>query len=57
MLELVLEFFSYDLVRTILWFSSENPLLGNVTPIRLIQLGRHEFLHRFIEGSIRENYR
>lgn len=44
--------FSQDKEKTRLWFSMPNPLLGGVTPINMIMLGKHKKLLKFIQRSI-----
>lgn len=56
-LEKVAEYFDGDLEKTALWFSLENPLLGNVSPRDMIRLGRFKKLFKFILNSLAENKR
>lgn len=44
--------FSQDKEKTQLWFSMPNPLLGGVTPLQMILLGKHKKLFKFIQRSI-----
>jgi hypothetical protein len=44
--------FKEDREKTRLWFSMPNPLLGGVTPIQMILLGKHKKLIKFIQRSI-----
>ena len=53
--QLVLEFFKGDEQKTWLWFRAENPLLGNISPNRMIELGRSKYLLKFIENAKEEN--
>jgi len=55
-ISLVGSFFG-DKRKTILWFQTENPLLGNVTPRAMIRLGRFSKLLRFIRTALDENAR
>ncbi len=47
-IELVGEFFEGNEYKTKMWFQMENPLLGNITPRKMISWGRVEKLHTFI---------
>ncbi|HKT89888.1 MAG TPA: hypothetical protein VJQ59_15705 [Candidatus Sulfotelmatobacter sp.] len=53
-LNLVAQFFQ-DQQKTILWFSTPNPLLGDMTPRDMIKIGRFRKLCRFIQTAIAEN--
>ena len=53
--ELVAGFFVDEPHKTKLWFSSPNPLLGNITPNAMIALGRTKKLLKFIENQLAEN--
>jgi hypothetical protein len=44
--------FIQDKDKTRLWFSMPNPLLGGVSPIQMILLGKHKKLIKFIQRSI-----
>jgi len=44
-----------DPKRTILWFGTPNPLLGNLAPRDMIRLGRSKKLFRFIQTSLSEH--
>lgn len=55
--EMVKNYFNGDLVKTDLWFWTKNPLLGELTPNYMIQIGRVKRLHQFIKTTISENYR
>jgi hypothetical protein len=54
---LVTQFFKGDAVMAQLWLESPNPLLGNFSPLRMLELGRLEKLVEFIEQQLRENER
>jgi hypothetical protein len=53
-INLVGEFFE-DESRTILWFQTPNPLLGNITPKEMIMRGRFRKLLQFIQTALEEN--
>ena len=53
-LSLVAEFFK-DEQKTVLWFKTPNPLLGDITPRDMIRIGRFKKLHRFILNALEEN--
>jgi hypothetical protein len=55
-LALVAQFFR-DGPKTILWFKTPNPLLGNLAPREMIRVGRFRKLHRFINNALAENER
>jgi hypothetical protein len=55
-LNLVAGFFN-DLDKTILWFSTPNPLLGNISPRDMIRIGRSKKLLNFIQTALNENSR
>lgn len=53
-LNMVAEFFK-DEQKTILWFRTPNPLLGDIAPRDMIRIGRFKKLHRFISNALSEN--
>lgn len=53
-LSLVAQYFK-DEHKTILWFKTPNPLLGNITPRDMIRVGRFKKLSRFIQNALSEN--
>jgi hypothetical protein len=53
--ELVAQYFDGDVSKTALWFSTANPLLGNVSPRDMIRFGRYEKLRGFIMEALDEN--
>jgi hypothetical protein len=55
-LALVAQYFK-DGQKTILWFKTPNPLLGNIAPREMIRIGRFNKLHRFIINALAENER
>jgi len=40
--------------KGVLWFETPNPLLGGITPLDMIKMGRHEKLFKFIDNQIAE---
>lgn len=40
--------------KTHVWFNTENPLLGGVSPIGMLAIGRGEKLEKFIQGQLNE---
>jgi len=46
-----------DSQKTMLWFRTANPLLGNVAPREMLRFGRFKKLHRFILNALGENER
>lgn len=57
LLNLVAEHFQGDTQKTTLWFTTPNPLLGNVTPRDMIRFGRFKKLFAFVLNAIAENRR
>jgi len=55
-LNMVAQYFQ-DERKTILWFKTPNPLLGNITPRDMIRIGRFKKLLRFIQNALDENER
>lgn len=55
-LNLVANFF-HDETKTILWFSTPNPLLGGMSPKEMIRIGRFKKLLNFIQTALEENQR
>ncbi len=51
---LVAEFFG-DEGKTLLWFSSPNPMLGGLRPRDMIKIGRFNKLHKFILNALQES--
>lgn len=43
--------------KTMLWFQTQNPLLGNLSPRDMIRLGRFKKLLHFIQSALAENER
>ena len=57
MTNLVLDFFKGDQKKTVLWFKTQNPLLGNISPNEMIARGREKKLLKFIKTLLDENKR
>ena len=55
-LALVAQYFK-DGQKTVLWFKTPNPLLGNIAPRDMIRVGRFSKLHRFIANALADNKR
>jgi hypothetical protein len=55
-LNMVAQYFQ-DENKTVLWFKTSNPLLGNITPRDMIRVGRFRKLQRFIQNALDENER
>ena len=53
-LNLVAQFFR-DEVKTVLWFKTPNPLLGDIAPRDMIKIGRFKKLRQFILEALSEN--
>ncbi len=57
LLNLVAGHFEGDAKKTTQWFTTINPLLGNVTPRDMIRFGRYKKLFKFVVNAIAENKR
>ncbi|MFH1829574.1 MAG: hypothetical protein ABH871_02190 [Pseudomonadota bacterium] len=44
-----------DINKTMLWFQTPNPLLGNITPAQMIKVGQFNKLLSFIQVALSEN--
>lgn len=53
-LNLVAQFFK-DEQKTVLWFKTPNPLLGDIAPRDMIKIGRFKKLRQFILQALSEN--
>jgi len=53
-LNLVAQFFR-DEQKTVLWFRTSNPLLGDIAPRDMIKIGRFKKLRQFILQALSEN--
>jgi hypothetical protein len=49
---LVAQFFDGSAEKTALWFTTKNPMLGDMTPRDMIRFGRYDKLRRFVIGAI-----
>jgi hypothetical protein len=52
---LVAQFFQGNVTKTHLWFQTENPLLGNISPRDMVRYGRHKKLRRIVMDALEEN--
>jgi hypothetical protein len=52
---LVAEFFSGDAQKVALWFETDNPMLGNVSPSNMIRIGKQKQLLAFVVSAREEN--
>jgi hypothetical protein len=57
LVNLVAEHFKGDATKTALWFTTPNPLLGNIIPRDMIRIGRYKKLFKFIYEAIAGNKR
>jgi len=53
--QLVAEFFEGDPEKTSLWFSTPNPMLGDVSPRDMLRFGRYKKLLKFIVNAREES--
>jgi hypothetical protein len=54
-INLVAKVFGGDADKTVTWFKTRNPLLGDISPRDMIRLGRFERLRKFIIQAMTEN--
>lgn len=54
-INMVAQIFDGDIDKTVAWFTTRNPLLGDISPKDMIRLGRYERLRRFIVNAVIEN--
>ena len=53
--ERVAGYFKGDAQKTFLWFSLPNTLLGGISPIEMIKLGRYKKLYHFVQNALAGN--
>jgi hypothetical protein len=56
-INLVAKVFGGDVDKTVTWFKTRNPLLGDISPRDMIRLGRFERLRKFILHAMTEDDR
>jgi hypothetical protein len=49
---MVAQFFSGDRQKTALWFTTKNPMLGDISPRDMIRFGRYDKLRRFVINAL-----
>ena len=54
-INLVAGHFAGDATKTTLWFTTINPLLGDLSPRDMIRFGRYKKLLKFIVSALAEN--
>lgn len=54
-INLTATFFEGDLKKTSIWFTTKNPLLGDIAPRDMICYGRYEKLRKFILNAVSGN--
>lgn len=52
----ILEYFNYDKDKTIKWYMTKNPLLGNISPFEMIKNGNGQKLMKWIRGQLQGNF-
>src|SRR3989338_1805445 len=57
LLNLVAGHFKGDTVKTMQWFTTPNPLLGDIRPRDMIRIGRYRKLIKFVLNALAENKR
>jgi hypothetical protein len=53
--EQVAGYFKGNGQRTFLWFSLPNTMLGNISPVEMIKLGRYKKLYHFVHNALAGN--
>ncbi len=53
--EKVAGYFKGNAQRTFLWFSLPNTLLGSISPLEMIKLGRYKKLYHFVHNALTGN--
>lgn len=53
-MNMVANAFDGDVHKTVAWFRTRNPMLGDVSPRDMIRLGRYERLRKFIINAMHE---
>lgn len=51
----VIFFFRDEPYKAILWFITDNPMLGGISPMAMIETGRHEKVIEFVRVQMLEN--
>ena len=51
-INMVAQTFAGDPEKTVIWFRSKNPMLGDVSPRDMIRLGRYDRLRKFIINAM-----
>lgn len=54
MFQKVQKWMGWDEEKTLLWFNTDNPLLGGTTPMHQLKMGRAHKVEKFIDGCIEE---
>ena len=49
---LVAQHFDGDRQKTALWFTTKNPMLGDISPCDMIRVGRYDKLRRFVVNAL-----
>jgi hypothetical protein len=50
----VLNYFNGDIEKTLLWFGTKLPALGEQAPLAMIAFGKTDKLCQFIEASLKQ---
>ena len=51
----VVDYFKGDVGKATLWFNTSNPLLGGVSPLEMINIGREIRLQKFIDRAMEQS--
>jgi len=54
-IHLLWDHFNYNYYKVTAWLNTENPLLGGVSPLYMLENGKEEKLLKFIETQLGEN--
>ena len=53
--DLIFKFFEKEPWKALVWWQAPNPLLGGISPVDMLKIGREEKLLKFIKGQLAEN--
>lgn len=54
--QLVSKYFNGNIQKTVTWFYTKNPGIGNILPTEMIDRGREEKLLKFIQSQLEGNF-
>lgn len=53
--EPILGLFDGNIEKALEWFDTDNPIFGNVSPMRMVELGKEVWLQAFINDAVDYN--